>query len=132
MRKEIFAVQSNCKMFAFQGHYLTTFGKKQYRNILKINPQNIFIWLINFRWWAAFRNFAIISTRGENQTSWHLENLCHQKFLQLSSTNCQTRRKIVSRYESINFFCNYYFLYNQKEKVYLRRFFLLCLNQALA
>ena len=36
----MFAVESNCKIFAFQGYYLSTFGKKQYRNTLKINPQN--------------------------------------------------------------------------------------------
>ena len=103
----MFAVQSNCKIFAFQGQYRSTFDKKQYRNTLKINPQNFFIWLITLRWWPSFRNFAIINLRG--------------KFLQLRSTSYQTRTKIVSRYASINFACNYYFLYNQKGKVYLRR-----------
>ena len=41
-RKEMFAVQCKYKIFAFQGHYLTTFDNKQYRNTLKINPQNFF------------------------------------------------------------------------------------------
>ena len=42
-RKEMFAVRSKYKIFAFQGHYLSTFDNKQYRNTLKINPQNFFI-----------------------------------------------------------------------------------------
>ena len=115
----MFAVQSNCEIFAFQGHYLSTFDKKQYRNTLKINPPNFFIWLINLRWWPSFRNFAIINLRGKDRTPWNHESLCPQKFLQLRSTNYQTRRKIVWRYASINFVSNYYFLYNQK--VYLQR-----------
>ena len=41
-RREMFAVQCNCKIFAFQGHYLSIFDKKQYRNTLKINPQKFF------------------------------------------------------------------------------------------
>ena len=116
----MFAVQSNCEIFAFQGHYLSTFDKKQYRNTLKINPPNFFIWLINLRWWPSFRNFAIINLRGKDQIPWNHESFCPQTFLKLRSTNYQTRRKIVSRYASINFVCNYYFLYNQKGKVYLR------------
>ena len=94
-------------MLFLQGHYRSTFDKKQYRNTLKINHKHFFIWLIALRWWPSFRNFAIINLRG--------------KFLQLRSKSYQTRTKIVSRYASINFVCNYYFLYNQKGKVYLRR-----------
>ena len=116
----MFAVQSNCEIFAFQGHYLSTFDKKQYRNTLKINPPNFFIWLINLRWWPTFRNFAIINLRGKDQIPWNHESFCPQKFLKLRSTNYQIRRKIVSRYASINIFCNYFFLYNQKGKFYLR------------
>ena len=115
------AVHSNCKIFAFQGHYLLTFDKKQYRNTLKINPQNFFIWLINLHWWPSFRNFAIINLRGKDQTPWNHESFSPQKFLQLRSTNYETRSKIVSRYASINCVCNDYFLCNQKGKVYLRR-----------
>ena len=89
--------------------------------LLKINPWNIFIWLINLRWWPSFRNFTIINLRGKDQTPWNHESFCPKKFLQLRSTNYQTRKKIVSRYASIKFVCNYYFLYNQKGKVYLRR-----------
>ena len=121
LRTELFAVQSNCKIFAFQGHYLSTFDKKQYRNTLKINPRNFFIWLINLCWWPSFRNFAIINLRRKDQTPWNHESFCPQKFLQLRSTNYQTRRKILSRFASINFVCNYYFLYNRKGKVYIRR-----------
>ena len=117
----MFAVQSNCKIFAFQGHYLSTFDKKQYGNTLKINPRHFFIWLINLHWWPSFRNFAIINLSGKDQTPWSHESFCPQRFLQLRSTNYQARRKIVPRYSSINFVCNYYFLCNQKGKDYLRR-----------
>ena len=117
----MFAVQSNCKIFAFQGYYLSTFGKKQCRNTLKINPRNFFIWLINLRWWPSFRNLSNITLCGKDQTPWNHKIFCPKKFLQLRSTNYQTRRKIVSRYASINSVCNYYFLYNQKGKFYLRR-----------
>ena len=86
-----------------------------------ISPRNFFIWLINLRWSPSFRNFAIINLRGKDQTPWNHKSFCPQRFLQLRSTNFQTRRKIVSRYGSINFVWNYYFLYNQKGKVYLRR-----------
>ena len=125
------AVQSNGKIFAFQGHYLSTFDKKQYRNTLKINPQNFFIWLKNLHWWPPFRNFAIINLRGKDQTPWNHRSFIPQKFLQLRSTNYQTRRKIVSRYASINFVCNYYF-YTTKKDAQNILFFLLCLIQALA
>ena len=87
---------------------------------MKINPQNFFIWLINLRWWPSLSNFTIINLRGKDQTPWNHESFCPPKILQLRSTNYQTR-KIVSRYVSINFVCNYYSLYNQKGKVYLRR-----------
>ena len=116
----MFVVKSNCKIFTFQGPYLSTFDKKQYRNTLKISPQNFFIWLINLHWAPSFRNFAITNLRGKDQTPWNHESFCPQKYLQLRSTNYQTRRKIVLRYGSINFVCNYYFLFNQKGKVYLR------------
>ena len=116
----MFAVQPNCKIFAFQGHYLSTFVKKQYRYTLKINPQIFFIWLLNLHWWPSFINLAIINYSGKDQTPWNHKSFCLQKFLQLMSTNYQTRKKIVLRYASINFVCNYYFLYNQKGKVYLR------------
>ena len=85
----------------------------------RLTPKIFFIWLINLRWWPSFRNFAIINLRGKDRTPWNHESLCPQKFLQLKSTNYQTRRKIVWRYASINFVSNYYFLYNQK--VYLQR-----------
>ena len=71
-------------------------------------------------WWPSFRNFVITNLRGKDQIPWNHESFCPQKYLQLRSTNYQTRRKIVSRYASINFVCNYYFLYNQKGKAYLR------------
>ena len=112
----MFAVRSNCKIFAFQGHYLSTFDKKHYRNALKINPRNFFVWLINLCWWPSFKNVAIINLRRKDQTPWNHESFCPQEFLQLRSTNYQTRRIIVSRFVS-----NYYFLYNQKGKVYLWR-----------
>ena len=85
----------------------------------RLTPKIFFIWLINLRWWPSFRKFAIINLRGKDRTPWNHESLCPQKFLQLRSTNYQTRRKIVWRYASINFVSNYYFLYNQK--VYLQR-----------
>ena len=62
----------------------------------------------------------MINLRGSDHTLWNHGSFCPQKFLQLKSTNYQTRRKILSRYASINFVCNYYFLNNQKGKVYLR------------
>ena len=107
-------------IFAFLGHYLSTFDKKQYRNTLKVNPPNFFIWLINLHWWPSFRNFTIKNLCRKDQTLWNCDSFCPQKFLHLRSTNYQTRRKIESRYASINFACNYYFLYNQKGKVHLQ------------
>ena len=97
----------------------------------RLASQNVFIWLINLRWWPSFKNFANIDLRGKDQTPWNHESFCPEKFLQLRSTNYQRRRKIVSRYASINFVCNYYILYNQKGKVYLRHSKYLILSFAL-
>ena len=82
----------------------------------RLTPEIFFVSLINLCWWPSFRNVAIINLRGKDQTPWNHESFCPQKFLQLRSTNYQTRRIIVSR-----FVCNYYFLYNQKGKVHLWR-----------
>ena len=135
----MFAVQCNCKIFAFQGHYLSTFDKKQYRNTLKINPQNFFIRLINLRWRPFFRNFAIINLRGKNQTPSKRESSCPQKFFQLRSRDKAQSTKQSSKLcqdmqVSILFVIITFYSTKKVKFTYDAQnilFFLLCFNQAL-
>ena len=132
----MFAVQSNCKIFAFQGHYLSTFDKKQYGNTLKINPRHFFIWLINLHWWPSFRNFAIINLSGKDQTPWSHESFCPQRFSNWGVQTIKQEGKLCQDIQVSTLFVIITFYATKKEKIIYNAqnilLVLLCLNQALA
>ena len=115
-RRETIAVQSNCKIFAFQGHYLSTFDKKQYRNTLKMNPPKFFHLINKLALVTIFLKFRYHKLLRKGPSTVKPRKFLSLKVFQLRSTNYQTRKKSVSRYASINFVCNYYFLIQPKRK----------------
>ena len=131
----MFAVQPNCKIFAFQGPYLSTFDKKQYRNTLRISPPNFSIWLINLHWWPSFRNFVITNLRGKDQTPWNHENSAPKSIFNWRAQTIKQEGKLCQDMQVSILFVIITFYSTKKVKFTYDAqnilFFLLCFNQAL-